>query len=667
MKEYRVVKMTTIKYVITLSRDKHTYLVNMLFIATANTHELKLPVWIPGSYMIREFSKNIGQVSISLINNSNNLDNQNNSHNPNNHDNLQTNPQYTDYNCTCVQINKNTWQLNNLVPNAEYGISYAVFAYDFGIRTAYLDDKRGYFNNTSLCMYIVGMEEYQHKIALRGIPEQPTSWHIATQLPKISEYEYVASNYAHLIDSPFELGILTILPFDVTISSVIIPHRLVLSGIIHHNFDSDKLIQDVRKICVAAHQIFIKKNNYKSPFEEYTFLLHLGGDIYTGLEHSESTALLAPYYSLPSSSVLNNDYRKLLSLISHEYFHAWNVKRIKPKSFTPYDLNAENYTKLLWWFEGITSYYDDLILYRAGLISQKEYLQLILDNVNDVYKFDGVNTQTLANSSMTSWIKYYRQDENSPNSIVSYYVKGALVGMCLDILIRSKTNCQTGDTDNTSNIDHTWTPKSLDDVLRGLYEKWLDDGLGVNEHELVELIEQFSACSLKDQIYTFVETVDKLPLTEMLHLVGIKLITKQNQDYLSKGNVIDIINTETKAVTNVITKPSQQSTGAKTFTLGCKLIRDVSGIGFKVQNVYANTLASHAGLAAQDIIIAMDNIKLTDIEKQLSLYNIGDKITLTFFRREQLCSVIIKLDYLGCEVSSLQVIDSDKLAIWLLI
>lgn len=595
-----------VNYKISLIPNSHVYHVELNFIAVTGTHMLKLPTWIPGSYMIREFSKNIIALSI------------------------------TDQSCSVTQINKNSWELTNLIPNQMVVIKYSVYAYDFGIRTAYLDNERGYFNPTSLCFSVVGYEEnIAHTITITQLPEY---WCIATALAVHTKVAntYIAKNYAELIDCPFELGSLRILNFVVKNT----PHKIVLSGIISPNFNDNQLIQDVIKICTTQIDLF----GGVAPFTGYTFLLHLGGKIFTGLEHSNSTALLAPYYSLPCASAVdsterNENYIKLLTLISHEYFHVWNVKRIKPAAFIPYNLDTENYTKLLWWFEGITSYYESLILYRCGLLSQEQYLKVVITDINDVYKYHGSSVQSLTNASLTAWIKYYRQDENSPNVLANYYVKGAVVGMCLDILIRH----------------HTDGTHSLDNVLLGLYRKWSNDKLGIADDELTALINTYANCNLTSHITKFTETTADLPLTEVLELVGLSLSTKPDGVYLESGNY-----TITPADKNTIT--SKNDTKGKP-DLGCKLAKDV--VGYKITNVYSGGVAEKAGMAANDIIIAINDIQLTDINNQISMYKSGDTFLVTLFRRERLCRISVKLEQLGCKISDLKLINQKQLAKWL--
>lgn len=586
-----------INYQISLIPNENQFAVTLKFIPITNNHTLKLPTWIPGSYMIREFSKNINKFAIQQVGNAN---------------------------ATFIQTNKNTWEINNLNVGVELEVSYNVYAYDFGIRTAYLDNLRGYFNNTSICLYILGLENLQHRITLENIPSK---WQVETSLKKEARNHFVADNYDELIDSPFEIGALKIINFTVANT----PHYLILSGNII-GFDEARVINDLQKICEYQINLF----GGVAPFSDYRFLLHLGGEVYTGLEHKSSTALMAPYYSLPISgnATENKEYIKLLGLISHEYFHSWNVKRVKPQVFTPYDLDNENYTALLWWFEGVTSYYDDLVLYRTEIISQVEYLQIVVDNINNVYKYEGVNTQTLSNSSKTSWIKYYRQDENSPNSIVSYYIKGSLVAICLDLLIRQETG-------GVKNLDH---------VLLELYRKWCQDEKGISEDELFKLINQYSNCNLDKYLDSFINTCDPLPLNEIFKKFGLEQSIMEGH-YSQSG----------KIYTDKIEDPSQDHLN---HDLGFKLNKE--SLGYRVTNIYTNTPASMSNLAPYDLIIAINHTKLDNWEKQFVLFQNSNSIVLTVFRRAQLLEIEINLKQFDkCQIANLRILDQNLLANWL--
>ncbi|AUR50987.1 M61 family metallopeptidase [Aquella oligotrophica] len=579
-----------ITYRITPQINNHVYKVHLSFTATSGHQELKLPVWIPGSYMVREFSKQI----------------------------INVNPINTNH--VVNQINKNTWNITGLNIGSLVELEYLVYAYEYGIRTAFLDFNRGYFNPTSVCLAVAGNEASPHTVTFE---ELPANWQVATGLKNIADTSYVAANYDELIDSPFELGKFERITFNVAG----VPHYLVLSGVIPE-FDRERIITDMTKVC----EFQIKMFGGVAPYDDYTFILNLSGEIYTGLEHRNSTLLMAPYYALPNLAKTNDtDYHKLMGLISHEFFHTWNVKRIKPKVFTPYDLDQENYTKLLWWFEGVTSYYDDLVLYRTGVITQEQYLQLIVDALNNVYKFAGVKLQSLANSSLTSWIKYYRQDENSPNSIVSYYVKGSLVALCLDLLIRKDS------------------AHSLDDVMLHLYKEWCANPIGVGENEIPHLIKAATGIDLSDFIHLATETVADIPFAEIFAEYGLDLISLQAGSHQDSGKY-----TKDKL---------EQSNSSFKADLGMKLEKQAHG--YLVKNVYKDASGEKNGFAAGDLLIAINNVKLSNLERQLAFYSSGEVVKISLFRQEQLLEINLKLEASNVGLINLRLINSEKLLNWL--
>ncbi len=579
------------KYIITPQTAAHHYLVKLVFTAHAQSHQLTLPVWIPGSYMVREFSKNI--IKLTATRNSQAI--------------------------ISHQVDKNNWLLEDLTAGDQVEASYNVYAYEYGIRTAFLDAKRGYFNPTSLCLSVAGYEDEIHQVQFVDLP---TDWQVACGLPADVNEVFSAQNYDELIDSPFELGTFERLEFSVAG----VNHYLILSGTIPP-FDRERMIRDMQKICDYQIKLF----GGVAPYSGYGFILNLSGEIYTGLEHRNSTLLMAPYYAMPNLNHSNDeDYIKLLGLISHEFFHTWNVKRIKPQVFTPYNLEQENYTKLLWWFEGVTSYYDDLVLYRSGVIDREKYLGFITDNLNNVYKFAGVTQQTLANSSLTSWIKYYRQDENSPNSIVSYYVKGSLVALCLDLLIREQSKF------------------SLDDVMRYLFKQWQQNPAGIGEDEIPSLIKAATEVDLTEFIRLATETTEALPFKDLLAQFGLNLTERIAKNHQDGGKY--------KAQPDL-------ATPAVTLDLGAKL--DKQSLGYQVKNVYADTPAQAAGLAAGDLIVALNNVKLTNLEKQLAFVMPNEEIMLTLFRQEQLLNVSLKPTQSVATVLELSLADAELLNNWL--
>lgn len=388
--------------------------------------EISLPNWVPGSYLIRDFSRHITSIHASCNGTSMPLE----------------------------QIAKNRW--HTAAVRGEWQIRYTVYAFDLSVRGSFLTTERGFFDGSCLFLKVEGTETLPHRLELTGIPPE---WRIATTLPETGRLVFQTASYDELIDRPVEMGLIEFLDFE----AAGIPHTIALNGI-YPDFDRDRLVSDIKKICETELAMF----SSPAPFEKYLFLLHVGDHIYGGLEHTDSTALLADRHSLPPYGMTDADdaYTTLLGLFSHEYFHAWNVKSIKPAAFAPYDLDKENYTEQLWAFEGITSYYDDLFLARSRTISPEFYLNLLAQGITRVQQTRGRLRQTLAESSFTAWNKFYKPDENSPNAIVSYYQKGALAALCLDLIIRNRSNGR----------------HSLDTVMDKLYREWRDTHSGIPEN-----------------------------------------------------------------------------------------------------------------------------------------------------------------------------------------
>ena len=338
------------------------------------------------------------------------------------------------------------------MPSSPLVLTYEVYAFDNSVRTAWLDTQRGFFNGTSLCLKVHGQESVVHSLELvagRALDQ----WEAATGLAphKVGKRgfgTYLAADYDELVDCPVEMGRF----WSAEFKAAGVPHRLVVAGA-SESFDSARLLADVHRICET--EIRFWHDRKRPPHKNYVFLLNAVDDGYGGLEHRNSTALIASRRDLPrlGETRTSEGYVTLLGLISHEYFHTWNVKHLRPAEFTHYDYARENYTQLLWFFEGFTSYYDDLLLRRGGLIDDATYLKLLNKTINQVLQTPGREVQPVAQASFDAWVKYYRQDENTANATVSYYTKGALVALCFDLTLRAE--------------GHT----TLDDVMRALWQR----------------------------------------------------------------------------------------------------------------------------------------------------------------------------------------------------
>ncbi len=442
---------------------------------------LSLPVWIPGSYLVREFAKNLQHLRASQGGQP----------------------------VALQQQSKQCWQTVNQA-GQPLVLEYQVYANDPSVRTASLDAQRGFFNGTSLCLRAEGLAQQPCVLDIVA-PQQPTApealpWQCATSLPPLHTDaagfgSYHAADYDELADSPVEMGDF----WSGHFTAAGVPHRLVVAGATAA-FDRDRLLADTQRICETA--IAFWHGTEPPPFESYLFLLHATADGYGGLEHRNSTALICARKDLPrlGQAQASEGYTTLLGLISHEYFHTWNVKRLRPAEFARYDYSQENYTQLLWFFEGFTSYYDDLLLRRAELLDDAGYLKLLGKTIAQVQQTPGRLVQTVAQASFDAWVKYYRQDENTPNATISYYTKGALVALCLDLTLR-----QQGQT-------------SLDAVIQALWQRCA--GGPMTEADVRAVLQQLAGRSLDAELDAWVHSTAELPVAALLAAHGIEASTE---------------------------------------------------------------------------------------------------------------------------------------------
>ncbi len=434
---------------------------------------VSLPVWIPGSYLVREFAKNLQNLKAKQGGKS----------------------------VAIHQVNKSQWQIESK-PDQALHLSYEVYAFDNSVRTAWLDMQRGFFNGTSVCLRVHGLEEQAHALTLS--PLKNSTWSVATGLTpvKVNKQgfgEYQAANYDELVDCPFEMGNF----WRGQFTACGIPHEFVVAGALP-SFDGSRLLADTQKICETEINFWHdKRPKSQAPYKRYVFMLNAVEEGYGGLEHRNSTALICNRRDLPSVGMkkMPEAYVTLLGLISHEYFHTWNVKQLRPSEFKRYDYTQENYTQMLWFFEGFTSYYDDLLLRRAKLIDDPTYFKLLNKTINLVLQAPGRHVQSVAQASFDAWVKYYRQDENTPNATISYYTKGALVALCLDLTMR---------TEGTANLDK---------VMRGLWQR--SKGGPMSEADLLAELETQTGRSWVKEIKAWVHGTQDLPLKTLLSSHGV--------------------------------------------------------------------------------------------------------------------------------------------------
>lgn len=467
----------------TASLGGHRFGVQIRIEQPAATQRVSLPAWIPGSYLIREFARHLRPMHAAQGRTER----------------------------ACTQIDKSTWDID-CDPRRPLVLRYEVYAFDNSVRTAWLDSERGFFNGSSLLLRVHGHEEAPQELTVHA-PRERRDWQLATAMTPVDIDaqgfgRYQAADYAELIDHPVELG--AFWSGDFTAGGV--PHRFVVAGA-PASFDGARLLRDAQKICEAAIRFWHGAG--KPPFKHYLFMLNAVGEGYGGLEHRASTALICARRDLPrhdspaSAARLGDGYVTLLGLISHEYFHAWNVKRLRPAEFTRYDYQSENYTRLLWFFEGFTSYYDDLLLRRAGLIDDAAYLKLLTKTVNQVLQAPGRHVQSVAQASFDAWVRYYRPDENTPNSTISYYTKGALVALCFDLTLRAEGRTTLGD------------------VMRALWRRCA--GGPMTEGDFADTLAELAGRRFDTEIADWVHGTGELPLRALLEAQGVRVLEEPSQ------------------------------------------------------------------------------------------------------------------------------------------
>ena len=540
-----------------------------------------LPVWIPGSYLVREFARNI--VTLRAFNDAGRK-------------------------VRIAKTDKHTWQAAPV--NGALTLRYDVYAWDLSVRSAYLDESGGFFNATAVFLSVAGREDAPCEVDIaKPAGAAFRTWRVGTALPEAGGTRrygfgaYRAANYDELSDHPVTIGEFALATFDTHG----VPHDIVIAGRVTQ-LDLERLRTDLKRVCEAQIALFEPKSK-KAPMDRYVFMTLAVSDGYGGLEHRASTALICNRTDLPVKGrpETTEGYRTYLGLCSHEYFHTWNVKRIKPAAFVPYDLTRENYTSLLWLFEGFTSYYDDLMLVRSGLMSQDDYFAALGRTIGGVLRGTGRLKQSVAESSFDAWIKYYRQDENATNAIVSYYKKGSLVALAFDLAIRAQTRNR----------------KSLDDVMRLLWQRYGRDfyrgkQAGVDENEVEALIEEATGVALGRLFADAVHGTRDLPLAELLAPLGVTLVPD--------------------VATGAAAKP----------TIGARLR---GGADCTLAAVYEGGAAHRAGLSAGDTLIAVDGLRVTgtNLDALLARYRPGDKVEIHAFRRDELRTAKLKLD--GPEVT----------------
>ncbi|MFD1817784.1 Predicted metalloprotease, contains C-terminal PDZ domain [Pseudarcicella hirudinis] len=491
--------------------------------------DFKMAVWTPGSYLVREYAKNVESVTASSGNT----------------------PLKSD------KINKNTWRVRLQSNTQEVTLKYKVYAFELSVRTSFLDDSHGYLNPASIFLYV---NDWRHTPSTLSVKPYKNWNTVSTGLKALGNNTFEAENLDILIDSPIEIGVQKVLNFDLKG----IPHKVAMYG--EAKYDEAKVTADIKKVCETATTVV-----GEHPCKDYTFIIHnilQGGG---GLEHLNSTTCQTSRTSYENPKT----YQSFLSLIAHEYFHLWNVKRIRPKALGPFDYENENYTHMLWFSEGCTSFYQSYILRRANLMTPEEYLTTYADEISVTENQPGNKIQSAAESSWDAWIKYYRPNENSRNSTISYYGKGEVLGGILNLLI----------------IQSTKGAKNLDDVMKTLYQEYYKKlGRGFSDEEFQKAAESVAGRNLNDFFQKYVFGTEPIPYNSFLEAVGMQL--------------------------------TDQNAGKNDPYLGADLRNG------KISNVWRDSPAYNDGLNVGDEILTIDDTKLENLPAVIASKKVGDVISV---------------------------------------
>ena len=514
--------------------------------------DLKMPVWTPGSYLVREYARHVQDFQAESSSDKTALSSQ--------------------------KTSKNHWQISTS-NCTEVTINYRVFANELTVRTNHLDTTHGYFNGAALFFFIPGWEK--QAIQVKIIPPY-SDWQVTTTLPVVDKEAnlFEAPDFDTLVDSPVEIGKQKIYDFTVLDK----PHSLAIWS--EGNAKPEKIIEDTRKIIEVEAKMF-----GGLPYEQYLFLLHLSSSGYGGLEHKDSCTLNYPRFGFRD----REKYNRFLQLVAHEFFHLWNVKRIRPQALETFDYEAENYTTSLWFCEGATSYYDTLIPLKADIYDRQTFLENISKDLTRYFNIPGRKVQPLGESSYDAWIKLYRRDANSDNNQISYYLKGELVSLLLDLLIRAKHKNE----------------RSLDDVMRLMWQRFGVDEVGFTPQQLKRAISEVAACNLDDFFELCLDSTAELPFEQYLEPFGLYI----------------------KAITEKEVVPYM---GIKVQTENGREI---------IKFVEADSPAMDGGIDVGNELLAIDGIRVApqSLNERLKDYQIDDIIQVTVFHQDELKTLPVTL------------------------
>jgi predicted metalloprotease with PDZ domain len=508
--------------------------------------DLQMPVWTPGSYLVREYARHLQDFRA-----------------------MGSDGQPIPWH----KVSKQHWRLHPL-SGSTVTVHYRVFANELTVRTNHLDRSHAYINGAALFFWIPGYEQQPMTVSI-ALPDP--DWRIATALPPVSGQPHCfwAKDFDTLVDSPLEIGHHRRYEFEVLGK----PHAYAIWGE-HDNLKPDQLIRDTQAIITTEAALF-----GGLPYDRYLFIVHLSPQSYGGLEHKDCCSLVYDRRGFRQ----RDKYDRFLQLVAHEFFHLWNVKRIRPQELEVFDYGQENYTPSLWFCEGVTSYYDLLIPLRAGLYDAKTYLKHLSEEISRYLTTPGRWVQPLGESSFDAWIKLYRPDANSANSRISYYLKGAMVTLLLDLAIRRQHQNQ----------------RSFDDVMRQMWQQFGQAEIGFTTHQLQQVIASVAELEIADFYGRYVDGLEELPLAEYLADFGLQLTSNQADQDVPPFVGLSLQADQGRAL---------------------------------VKGVVADSPAQRAGVDVGDEILAIDGLRVTadGWEERLKDYQPGTTITLSLFHQDGL-------------------------------
>lgn len=528
-----------------------------------STLTLHLPTWVPGSYMIRDMARHLERLSAEQEGQA----------------------------VRVQKTGKSSWQLHGVRPDACVLVRYWVYAYDASVRGCYLDASLGLITGSSLLLWVDGASAWPHRLRLHT----PPSWLRACALPTDTEGAWLAEDYDALVDAPVFMG-----PPDAGDGSGLQQHCFDVAGVPHELWihgaggaDFSRLLADTAAVCARQIQLF----GGTPPFSRYLFLLRVQAEGYGGLEHSNSTVLLCARSDLPQlgESGPSRAYQQLLGLISHEYFHLWNVKRIRPLAFGQ-SRQQECLSTALWQYEGITAYYDDLMLCRSQRLTVDDYLQLLARQLTQLSRSPGLRVQSLAESSWDAWIKYYRPDENSPNAQISYYTQGALLACWLDLHLRTQAGVATG----------------LDAIMQALWQQVQQQPQALTDGQWYALAQQATGVDVAALVQPWLTQAGPIAIQPLLEAMGLEVQQRVRQSLDDAGGWLDAAG------------PGLGSLGVRAKEERAELV---------LTHVLRDSVAEAAGLQVHDRIIALNGRRLPEQQALQHWHRQAQQVQhLSFFR-----------------------------------